>query len=205
MSIRRLFSKKIFQLRKGLWLALLILSLGVLWGWWTDFDLRWGVRLVLSQDDRLYSFAFLFTQLFRWEMATLLTIALAYLLLKKHKKRYAMDIVLAMVFAVGLAALMKWGFGRLRPFYSTIVEKGYAYPSGHSAAASALVSSLCLVYREMVGKGRRYRVAVFLSALLAGVIGLTRLALGVHFVTDILGGFLLGYLSAEAVHSFTKS
>ncbi|MCS0636960.1 phosphatase PAP2 family protein [Streptomyces sp. LP05-1] len=92
--------------------------------------------------------------------------------------------------------------GRERPHWPDPVDTAHfaAYPSGH--AMTAVVGCgllLWLLARHGRGPGSRaWRVAAVLSALSAAGVGLTRLYLGVHWPSDVLGGWLLGALVLAA-------
>lgn len=87
---------------------------------------------------------------------------------------------------------MKASVGRPRPPASLhLVTVGSAsYPSGHTAIATAVSASL------MVAAWRSRRIAlrggVLALVALPPAVGLSRLALGVHWLTDVAGGALLG-------------
>jgi len=68
-------------------------------------------------------------------------------------------------------------------------ESGYAFPSGHATAISALAFAIYF-------KNKRLGYVFMIAGLL---IGLARVAGGVHFPIDILGGYLLGFLVAFLV------
>lgn len=76
---------------------------------------------------------------------------------------------------------------------------GSSFPSGHSMGAMVVVGALALVF--LPAFRRRVRaVVVAVAALVVLAIGTSRLLLGVHFVSDVVGGFVLGaaWLSAAA-------
>lgn len=67
---------------------------------------------------------------------------------------------------------------------------GLAYPSGHAMQALAVFGALAMVLSA--GRSRRVRAALWASALaLALIVGWSRLYLGVHWLTDVLGGYAL--------------
>jgi undecaprenyl-diphosphatase len=85
-----------------------------------------------------------------------------------------------------LIKVSKWSFQRARPLDSLILEIGYSLPSGHATAA--------LVFFSLVGylfwkKGLASKIFLPLMVLL---IGFTRLYLRVHWLTDVLAGYVLG-------------
>jgi undecaprenyl-diphosphatase len=70
------------------------------------------------------------------------------------------------------------------------VVHGWSYPSQHAAQALATWGMLAL----MLMAGRSVQARVLLAAgagLIAFVVGLTRIYLGVHWLTDVLGGWAL--------------
>jgi len=114
---------------------------------------------------------------------------LAYFL---YKKRYS-DALFAAVSLGGVAVvnvILKSIFERPRPdlWDWLIHETSMSFPSGHATATMALAMCiLILVWRT------KWRLAACITLFLYVVsIGISRLYLGVHYPTDILGGWLLG-------------
>jgi membrane-associated phospholipid phosphatase len=107
------------------------------------------------------------------------------------------DAALVAVVAAGaglLVVVAKPVVGRLRPpeEYRLVIETNQSFPSGHAVASSAIIGVLCVVFVPMIDR-QWLRVVVVLAASLAVVlIGVSRLYLGVHWATDILGGWLTG-------------
>lgn len=93
-----------------------------------------------------------------------------------------------------LVIVFKAAFGRLRPdpAFAELVVAGQSFPSGH-ASVSAIVfltlGALVAATRSRWGE-RAYILAC--AALLAGLVGLSRVALGVHWATDVLAGWAFG-------------
>lgn len=96
---------------------------------------------------------------------------------------------------IGFAALvsssLKAGINRVRPskkYPDDIVQRvhsgRYSFPSGHTTSAFAMATSLTLSYRK-------WYVAVP-SYIYAGLVGYSRMRLGVHFPSDVLGGMIIG-------------
>jgi undecaprenyl-diphosphatase len=68
---------------------------------------------------------------------------------------------------------------------------GPSFPSGHTLAVTVWVGVVLLVLLPVVPAHLR-RGAVGVGVALAVLVGLTRIALGVHFLSDVLGGWLIG-------------
>ena len=100
-----------------------------------------------------------------------------------------------------LDTIVKEAVGRARPSLVDPVATahGKSFPSGHAMSSTVVYGSLLMVFLPVIG--RRYRPFVLGGAvLLVAAIGFTRLALGVHFISDVLGGIVLGlaWLAASA-------
>ncbi len=92
-----------------------------------------------------------------------------------------------------LTAGLKELVGRARPAFEGggLDYAGLSYPSGHSSGVATLVVVGLVLAWPRLGAGGR-RVAGALGAALVVLVGLTRMWLGVHFLSDVLGGWALG-------------
>lgn len=94
-----------------------------------------------------------------------------------------------------LYGLAKLAVRRARPHVVTRLMHGagwYSYPSGHSMLAPLLFGLGAVMWAAPWSAPRARAGLVCLAALLSAVIGLSRVYLGVHYPTDVVGGFLLG-------------
>jgi membrane-associated phospholipid phosphatase len=90
--------------------------------------------------------------------------------------------------------LLKVLVDRARPDLGSVVElpASAAFPSGHATAGVASLGALVVLVSERL-PSRRARVWLWsLAVVLALAIGLSRIALGVHFATDVVAGWCLG-------------
>lgn len=116
----------------------------------------------------------------------------AFLWLKK-KWRSVSIVVFGMGGMVVLNVLLKFLFERPRPdlWEQLVVEESFSFPSGHAMASMAL--AIVIGYVLVRSKLDRHLVIVLIGLLVLYVIliGISRLYLGVHYPTDIVGGWLI--------------
>ena len=92
--------------------------------------------------------------------------------------------------------LLKDVIGRPRPEYAIIdpIPQSFGFPSGHACFAVLLGGALiCLVWRHVENPWLRRGLCAGLGLIILGV-GISRVYLGVHWPSDVLGGYLYGGL-----------
>lgn len=124
-----------------------------------------------------------------WAVLTALTLVL----LIRHKRRLALYVAVTGLGTAVLSPLLKNLVDRLRPVVADPVATagGRSFPSGHTLAVTVWVGVVLLVLLPVV-PARYRRLAVGVGATVVVVVGLTRIALGVHYLSDVLGGWLVG-------------
>ncbi|MFG1480293.1 phosphatase PAP2 family protein [Xanthobacter sp. V4C-4] len=135
-----------------------------------------------------------FTALGSTGVLTLLTLVVLVFLLMTQKRHAALLVAVSVAGGTALSQVMKWGFDRPRP---DLVPHGAAvytqsFPSGHAMLSAIVYLTLgALLARTQA----RTRVKVFLvgtAAVVTVCVGVSRIYLGVHWPTDVLGGWMLG-------------
>ncbi|MDQ5840465.1 MAG: phosphatase PAP2 family protein [Chloroflexota bacterium] len=114
-------------------------------------------------------------------------------LLWRRLPRLALFVVTTAVGSSLLNAMVKAGVNRLRPVLTDPVAQapGLSFPSGHAQAAIVGYALLLLVFLPIL-YGAWRATAVTLAVFMVLAIGFSRVALGVHYVSDVVAGFVLG-------------
>jgi undecaprenyl-diphosphatase len=110
----------------------------------------------------------------------------------KDAPRLAWWVVVTMTVGGVLAALVKLLVGRHRPELLDPVARaaGYSFPSGHALNSMVGVGVLLLALVPLLG--RRSTVAAWVvGVLVVLVVGFDRVAIGAHYVSDVLAGWLV--------------
>ena len=110
------------------------------------------------------------------------------------RRRFAL-LVAACALGAGLWMwLLKQLYGRTRPTVVTHLDplESLSFPSGHSMVSEALYLTLAVLLARAVPR-RRLRIFVVVAGVgLAVLVGISRIYLGVHYPTDVVGGWVFG-------------
>ena len=113
-------------------------------------------------------------------------------------KKYAIYSFLNLVIITCLNLLLKNIFDRQRPEgYRLIEERGYSFPSGHSMISMAFYGLLIyFIWKKVKNPYLKWTSCIGLLLLIL-FIGISRIYLGVHYASDVIGGFCfsLAYLA----------
>ncbi len=140
-------------------------------------------------SDNLTIFAIIITN-FGGIFVYIILVLFLFLWFKDNK--VAFSVFLNLILVSSLNFLIKNIFQRARPnIFPIIRENGYSFPSGHSMISLAFYGYLIyLLYKKVNNKYLKLFGIVFLSILIL-LIGISRIYLGVHYASDVIGGFLL--------------
>ena len=132
------------------------------------------------------------------QAVTTIVIMVALILMKKWRTSLWFGLTV-LVGAAGLNGLMKEVFARVRPdqIDHLVEQGGYSFPSGHSMGSMIIYGGLLfIIIRYMNLRKANWVIGKIALSIMLGVlvlfIGLSRIYLGVHFPSDVIGGFSLG-------------
>jgi len=164
--------------------------------------------VIVSTDLRIAHLLFLFRNLvlikiFIWitilgkieiVMSILITVSIILWLWKKRVYLLHMWIVLAgssLCMILGKMLINRDRPGALIPFY---IESSTSFPSGHATIAVALYGFLTYIASKQVAKIKYQSLIIFSGLSVIILVGFSRMYLGVHYISDVFGGYLIGLL-----------
>lgn len=124
-------------------------------------------------------------------------------------KRKGISVIINLLLITVINLLLKIIIQRPRPDgFNIIIETGYSFPSGHSMMSTAFYGFLIyLLYKNIKNKVLKNIICITLFVIIL-LIGISRIYLGVHYASDVIGGFLssIAYLIVfiEIVPKFLK-
>lgn len=197
--------KKDKDLRKKIWVAgavgilpfLYFAIMGLVDGdMITTLDYQLGSFFINLRQLTRTEIAIFITRLADAETQTFVTIAGVLLFFIGRKWRvglwYGLTVLLGSEI---LNNLVKNLYQRVRPeeVEHLIEQGGYAFPSGHSMGSVITYGALLFIFIRYVKSTHWQWIMSIFVALLCLMIGLSRVYLGVHYLSDVIGGFSLGF------------
>jgi undecaprenyl-diphosphatase len=170
----------------GLWLAMLLLGRGAL-------DRSIYEALYAGHRPALIVVARFFTALGEPTVLVVAGFLIAALLWREGRGRFAVGLLLVILIGRGLSEVQKYWIARARPDLEPhlVIVKTSSFPSGHATSSMVFFLALALV----LGRGKHWhRLAVAGAILLSLAIGTSRVMLGVHWPSDVVGGWAFGTL-----------
>ena len=163
---------------------------------------NWFSNIDLPFIDSLMRFVSFFGE----TAPAIIAVALAVIILFLYSKRLEAFFASAMP---GLAALMVWLFKLLldkpRPAFGLVNNGGFSFPSGHVTYACVFVGLLFYLLPKVTESRKTVKALRVFMLLFIVIMMVSRLYLGEHWLSDVLGGlFLGGLLLAPAVALYRR-
>lgn len=168
------------------------------WSRLADVDLAWSGRAYTFtlDHDGFEQVARLITYLAYGGTVTVLTGIVAVVLALRRRWLLGWWLVLTVSGSAVLSTVLKISLDRLRPESAGELTSasGFSFPSGHTQAATVTYVSIVLVVGWQVLRPRRAArvVSSIVVTMVVGGVGLSRIYLGAHWPSDVLGGWLCG-------------
>lgn len=170
----------------AVWLAMLLLGTG-------PADRAIYEALYAGRRPALLTIARLFTALGEPTVLIAACVACALWLWRAGRGRLGIVLLLIAMTGRALSEAQKYWIARVRPDLEAhlVVVKTQSFPSGH--ATSSMIFYLAVALALTAGT-RWHRIAALCAVILSGCIGLSRVMLGVHWPSDVVGGWAFGLL-----------
>ncbi len=162
----------------------------------TEFDTRIGLQLAAHRQaaPRLRQTFIVFTEIGSPEAMVCLTVLVALALLIRRRRVLALVWLLALISTAVLNLALKSVVARDRPpFRDPIIdEPTHSFPSGHSMGAVVAFGLLAYFLLLALSDRREKVLVVVVAVLLTLAIGFSRIYLGAHYFSDVVGGYTVG-------------
>ncbi|MFZ4648363.1 MAG: phosphatase PAP2 family protein [Patescibacteria group bacterium] len=158
------------------------------------FDQKVNNFILASRVPSLVNLFFLITAFALPQFAIGMSIAFTAFLSLKKKRVYLMPFLVSFLGGVLTNFLSKISLQRGRPINAIYTESTYSFPSGHSTLAVVLYGFVIYYFWKRTKSRAMKSVILAIGILFILAIGFSRIYLGVHFFSDILGGYLLGLI-----------
>ncbi|GAB4225737.1 MAG: phosphatase PAP2 family protein [Stanieria sp.] len=194
---------KLIPLLSIFWLIGFLISALALWGFLeladevleketAILDLAVLKILISSRNSLLNNLAIGITYLGSPMVLSFFSLAIAIFLWWRQKQLQATFLAIVTSGGISLNYLLKNFFSRARPTLENnlVTVDFYSFPSGHAMTSLIIYGFLCYL---LISNYRKYSLLLIsFTSILIILIGLTRLYLGVHWLTDVIGGYVAG-------------
>lgn len=153
----------------------------------------YNIYNILSTNEITFLTAFsnVVTAFASSEVIIIITLLLIFLLNTNHERIF---VIINTLISAGIIILSKNIFLRERPLIGSELLSSYSFPSGHSLIATTYYGFLIYLLRRSKCKEEYKIIGTTLLSTLIVLICLSRIFLSVHYVTDVIGGVILGLI-----------
>jgi len=157
--------------------------------------------LVSQRSDALTAFFASITALGGVKALVIITIFSCVCFYIANQKKEALHLLFIFLGTELSVFIIKAVIQRPRPAegITEYLEKSFSFPSGHAAASTALFGFLTCYLASRARTRFQKTCIIMCGVILVILIGFSRLYLGVHYVSDVIGGFILGGIWLAAV------
>ncbi len=120
-------------------------------------------------------------------------IAILLIIIPRSRMKIGIPAAAVLASSAALNQLLKISLHVDRPnIYPLITETGFGFPSGHSMNATAFVGICAYMFMRYTYKKTLKIASISFSVVFIALMGFSRIYLGVHNPTDVIGGYLCG-------------
>jgi undecaprenyl-diphosphatase len=141
-----------------------------------------------------------------WKILTILSIVVLLFSYKKTKYFfYSQSLVIILILSSLIDNIIKLIFQRVRPdILRMVTESSYSYPSAHAMSSICFYGFIIYCVSVLMKSKWKYVINAILGCLIFSI-GISRIYLGIHYASDVLAGFSLGFiLLVLSIYEFKK-
>lgn len=140
---------------------------------------------------------------------TLVTLGALGILLRQGERIAAVRFVTSILLAKCCCSALKWFFARQRPDLSHPLVALFpplneSFPSGHALMSTVIYGSVVILAEQFGGLTHSRHFLRIYAGLVVLLVGVSRMYLGVHFFTDVVAGWALGFLWLVATNQYLR-
>ncbi len=155
-------------------------------------------------DEFIKPFEYITNIMSEWGLL-ILCFVLFIIMYKKKKINDFIFLSVNVITSVVITKAFKILFQRERPSWPIISETGYSYPSGHTLTATCFYGALIILVNKYF-KGKIKIISNIFLIIMVILTGLSRIYLGVHYLSDVLAGYILGIIILIVIYKvFNKN
>ncbi|MFD1470996.1 phosphatase PAP2 family protein [Companilactobacillus mishanensis] len=171
----------------------------------SQFDNYWISAIYHHSNASLFTLT-TFTEIGGTVSTIIITIVMVILLCYFKYYYSAMFLAFTKIAVVIVNTIIKYWIRRPRPsHHHYVLESGFSYPSGHSSSALSLYVPLLIISIYIFRKISLKILIGIATSLLFIIIGYSRVFLGVHYPSDIIGGYLLAATVVSIIYTLFRS
>ncbi len=155
-----------------------------------------GFRFLFSYfNSIIFALFMIITWSAKWYIVVIALLALSVLFYEKHRIKFIVSTWVTIVSSAFAVYILKNSIARPRPEYAKIAEHSYSFPSGHATIATALAGILIYLILQ-TNNDKLKKITIPTIILWAILIYVSRIYIGVHYLSDIIGGIIIGAIFA---------
>lgn len=209
------FSRRFLNKKSGGWAAIaallflaafLFIGMNIETNFLNEFDKDVYNFIIAFKSDLLTKYMSVITFL---GSSGFIVLSIIFLLLLGWKKKLRfirwIEIAAATAVSATMNEILKIMFHRVRPEVMRLTEAtGFSFPSGHSMTGMVFYGMLAFILVSEMKTKWKYLYAMLLSLLIINI-GISRIYLGVHYPSDVAGGFCFGAVILNLVYGYIRT
>ena len=164
----------------------------------TKFDVFLNGKIMVLWNPSLTKVMIFITNIVSTKSLIILSAILLCVFIYKKWRYNSWLLVSSLLAGVGIELLIKNIVHRIRPDNALIEVSGYSFPSGHAITSVIFFSLLMYSFKDEIKNAILKACFIAANIILFLLIGFSRLYLGAHWFSDVIGGFALGLFLVTA-------